>query len=118
MIFPNGRVHRYMKEMSGNMRFESGSSLYMTGALEGVCRELLVRASKRVVESGRARIVPSDLMFVFRSLDLGFLGFNGNILQEENFNEEGNISKQTDDLNIKKNLLIWKELEVEDMLDD
>jgi histone H2A len=68
LTFPVGRLHRMLKEGTGQgYRVGSGSPVYTAAVLEYLCAEILELAGNQARDNQRARIVPRHILLAIRN---------------------------------------------------
>jgi histone H2A len=67
LVFPVGRISRFMRQGRYATRIGTGSAIYLTAVLEYVTAEVLELAGNFTRDSGRIRISPRDIMLAIRN---------------------------------------------------
>ena len=67
LVFPVGRIRRFMRQRRLSVRLSIGASYYMTAVLEFLCAKILVTAENVVYDNGRKRIIPRYIQLAIRN---------------------------------------------------
>ena len=67
LMFPVGRIHRFMKNMRVAERIGAGAPVYMASVLEYMVAELLELAGNAATDNKRKRIVPRHIQLAVRN---------------------------------------------------
>jgi len=70
LVFPVGRIHRYLKEslcVGGNARTAGGAPVYLAAVIEYLTKEVLDLAGTSCKDHKRGRIIPRDIFLAVRN---------------------------------------------------
>lgn len=67
LIFPVGRIARFLKRGGYANRIGGGAPVYMAGVLEYLCAEILELAGNAARDNKKARIIPRHIQLAVRN---------------------------------------------------
>eukprot|EP00825_Cyclidium_porcatum_P021207 TRINITY_DN23727_c0_g1_i1.p2 TRINITY_DN23727_c0_g1~~TRINITY_DN23727_c0_g1_i1.p2 ORF type:complete len:153 (-),score=42.74 TRINITY_DN23727_c0_g1_i1:281-739(-) len=90
LVFPCGRIGRYLKSSFPNFRQSSGSKVYMAAVLEYLAAEIIELAGNYSVQGKKSRIQPIHIKYAIRD-DEELSKFLTNIILNEGGNVQSNF---------------------------
>ncbi|KAI5651957.1 core histone h2A/H2B/H3/H4 domain-containing protein [Phthorimaea operculella] len=67
LVFPVGRVHKFMRKGNFAPRVGGGASVYLAAAIEYLCVEILELAAKAASDNNRGRVSPRHILLAIRN---------------------------------------------------